>query len=155
MTNPAPRTVAIVVLALLAGSLILVAAVLLAQGDGNAPIQVLAPSSEVVAGESLPGSGTPSSGQAGDELRVGETPEPDSVPVAGPASAYGLIDLNTASVELLDTLPGIGPVRAKAIADYREQSGPFQSVEEIINVVGIGTATYEKIRHLVTVTGTP
>ena len=63
----------------------------------------------------------------------------------------GRLDLNSAPAELLETLPGIGPVLAKAIVDYRESSGGFQSVEEITNVARIGPVTYEKIRDLVTV----
>ncbi len=62
----------------------------------------------------------------------------------------GLIDLNTASVALLETLPNIGPVRAAAVVSYREENGDFQSVEDITNVSGIGPATYEAIRQLAT-----
>ena len=63
----------------------------------------------------------------------------------------GLIDLNTASLELLETLPGIGPVRATAIASYREEYGDFQALEEVANVSGIGSGTYQNIRDLATV----
>lgn len=49
-----------------------------------------------------------------------------------------VIDLNTASVADLTRLPGIGEKRAQAIVDYRESSGPFQSVEELTEVKGIG-----------------
>ena len=96
--------------------------------------------------------------------QVGETPPPGAATVTGlvpsdnaPSTVKddGLIDLNTASVDLLDTLPDIGPVRAQAIVDYRERNGPFQSVEDIINVSGIGSATYEAVRDLVTVSSTP
>ena len=65
----------------------------------------------------------------------------------------GLIDLNLASVELLDTLPGIGPALAGAIVSYRENVGPFQSIEEIQEVPKIGPVTYLNIRDLVTVSG--
>ena len=61
------------------------------------------------------------------------------------------VNINTATVEELDTLPGIGMVIAKNIIDYREANGPFQSIEDIINVPGIGPATYERIRDLITV----
>lgn len=92
--------------------------------------------------------------------RIGETPPPDSTSVGGqpqgPApfatgADAGLIDLNSASAELLETLPGIGKVLASLIISYRERNGPFSSVEEITNVPRIGPATYENIRHLVTV----
>ena len=92
--------------------------------------------------------------------RPGETPPPSAslatVNAGGTAStatsaANGLIDLNVASVDLLDTLPGIGPALATAIVTFREEHGPFESVEEITEVSRIGPATYEKIRDLVTV----
>ena len=89
-------------------------------------------------------------------LRPGETPTSSSAAIpkdtAGPTdSCGGLIDLNAASIEILETLPGIGPVRAAAIINSREQQGPFESVEEVTRVSGIGPATYEKISDLVTV----
>jgi competence protein ComEA len=96
--------------------------------------------------------------------RVGETPPPAPNTAGGQALAPvasaseedgGLIDLNSASEALLDTLPGIGKTLASAIVAYRELNGPFSSVEEIINVPRIGPATYEKIRDLVTVRKPP
>ena len=71
--------------------------------------------------------------------------------MADPGRSARKLDLNSAPAELLETLPGIGPVLAKAIVDYRESNGGFQSVEEITNVARIGPVTYEKIRDLVTV----
>ena len=94
--------------------------------------------------------------------RAGETPPPSDTLSAAKTSetasttnsaAGGLVDLNLASEDLLDTLPGIGPALAKAIIRYREEQGPFESIEEITNVPRIGPATYEKIRDLVTVGG--
>ena len=67
------------------------------------------------------------------------------------AKAADLININIASLEELDALPGIGPIKAQAIIDYRETNGPFESIEEIINVSGIGDATFEKIKNLITV----
>ena len=62
------------------------------------------------------------------------------------------IDINRAEDWLLMALPGIGEVRAKAIVDYRRQHGPFHNINELTKVEGIGTTTYERIRHLITVT---
>jgi len=61
------------------------------------------------------------------------------------------INLNTAGVEELTTLPGIGPSYAKRIVEYREKNGPFKRVEDLLNVQGIGEKTLEKIRDKVTV----
>jgi|TARA_B100000749_G_C18336761_1_gene427303 competence protein ComEA len=66
-----------------------------------------------------------------------------------------LIDLNKASVELLETLPGIGPVRAGDIVADRELNGPFLTVEQITRVQGIGAAIFEDVRELVTVDESP
>lgn len=63
----------------------------------------------------------------------------------------GLIDINRASVEELDQLPGIGPVTAQAIVDYRTAHGPFRAVEELDAVKGIGESTLDKLRALITV----
>ena len=96
--------------------------------------------------------------------RIGETPRSPvetasaTVPPApggGSGQNGGLIDLNTAPAELLETLPGIGGERAKAIVEYRDKNGPFQSVDEITKVTGIGSGILEKIRDLVTVGKTP
>ena len=61
------------------------------------------------------------------------------------------VDLNAAGRDRLETLPGIGPVKAQAIIAYREQHGRFTNVDELLNVPGIGPATLERIRSLIIV----
>lgn len=63
----------------------------------------------------------------------------------------GPIDLNTATAEQLDTLPGVGPSTAAAIIEHRESSGPFRSVDSLLDVRGIGEAKLDALRDLVTV----
>jgi competence protein ComEA len=72
-------------------------------------------------------------------------------PVTGGAVAGGLINVNTATATELEELPGVGEVIAQAIVDYRTENGPFTTVEQLIDVSGIGDATLENIRDLVTV----
>jgi competence protein ComEA len=72
-------------------------------------------------------------------------------PAAGtPASQR--VDLNHADAWLLDALPGIGPDRAQAIVDFREEHGLFSSTQELTMVPGLGDATYEALKDFVTVT---
>ncbi len=89
---------------------------------------------------------------------MGDAPPTATVSAGGPdhtsdpsTAGTNLINLNAASVDLLDTLPGIGQALANAIVNYREENGPFRSVDEVTNVPRIGPAAYEKIRDLVTV----
>lgn len=60
-----------------------------------------------------------------------------------------LVNINTATVEELDTLPGIGEAKAQNIIDYREANGYFETTEEIMQVNGIGEAIYEDIEDLI------
>ena len=61
------------------------------------------------------------------------------------------IDLNTATLEELQLLTGIGETKAQAILDYRESNGPFTALEELMDVPGIGQATYDKLSVNITV----
>lgn len=63
----------------------------------------------------------------------------------------GRLNINTATVEELTSLPNIGPSRAAAIVDYREREGPFSSVDDLMNVGGIGEKITDSIRDLVAV----
>jgi competence protein ComEA len=63
------------------------------------------------------------------------------------------ININRAEVAELTELPGIGPVSAQAIVDYRFQNGPFVNIEELVDVPGIGSATFEQIKELIDIQG--
>lgn len=95
------------------------------------------------------------------------TPEPDAVPatVGGRSTARypfaagavelqaagaGPVNLNSASREQLDSLPGIGPATADRIVAYREEHGPFVRPEDLMNVQGIGEVRFAQLRSLVT-----
>lgn len=91
----------------------------------------------VVAGGDVPGGGS-SAGSTGAAAKPGQ-------PGAQP------LDLNTATAEQLDALPGVGPATAAAIVDYRRQHGPFRSVDGLLQVRGIGPAKLDAIKGLVRV----
>lgn len=87
--------------------------------------------------------------------RFGEAVSPSSQIISPSTSGNTIpgviININTATLADLDTLPGIGPAIAQRIIDYREANGPFTSIEGIMDVSGIGPATFEKIKDRITV----
>jgi competence protein ComEA len=76
-----------------------------------------------------------------------------SAPIAagGSGAPGALVNVNTASATELEELPGVGEVIAQAIVDYRIENGPFTAIDQLVDVSGIGDATLENIRDLVTV----
>jgi competence protein ComEA len=73
----------------------------------------------------------------------------DTAATGDPKATSGPVNLNTATVEQLDELPGVGPVTASAIVAWRDANGPFTGVEQLGEVDGIGPARLEKLRDLV------
>jgi competence protein ComEA len=71
---------------------------------------------------------------------------PSTSTTEGVTPPEGLVDLNAATIEQLDTLPGVGPVTAEAIVAWRDANGPFTSVDQLADVDGIGPARLEKLR---------
>jgi comEA protein len=65
------------------------------------------------------------------------------------------VDLNSATADELQQVPGIGPSTAKAIVNFREKSGPFQKVEELLAIKGISKARFEKMRPYLTISAVP
>lgn len=100
----------------------------------------LAPSSTLPQSEASPAASEPEEEEA---LLTEEEYEPLPAPA--------LVNLNTATSEQLQTLPGVGPVTAQRIVDYRESYGAFQSTNELLEVSGIGQKTFEQLRDLITV----
>ena len=82
---------------------------------------------------------------------------PDAEPAGGTAGGGpgpggqggGQVDLNSASVTSLDTLPGVGPVTAQRIVDWRTQHGRFASVDQLREIDGIGPTRFAKLKDLV------
>ena len=68
-------------------------------------------------------------------------------------TASQIVNINTATVQDFESLPGIGPVMAQRIVDYRDEHGPFKSVEELTKVKGIGESKLEELLDLITTGG--
>lgn len=72
-----------------------------------------------------------------------------SVPPQNSGNTNDKVNINNADEATLTTLPGIGPSKAQAIISYREENGPFESIDELKNVSGIGDKTFEKLMDLI------
>lgn len=86
-----------------------------------------------------------------DEQQIHIPTQEEALEQAAADEAAGLININTASLEELCTLTGIGEAKAQAIISYREEYGDFTSTEEIMNISGIKEGVYEKIKDQITV----
>ncbi|MFJ3989456.1 helix-hairpin-helix domain-containing protein [Streptomyces sp. NPDC090032] len=105
--------------------------------------RLLADGEQVVVGAPAAPGGIGSGGSAGSAGSVGSAGTGAGAPAAGP------IGLNTATAEQLDTLPGVGPVLAQHIIDYRVEHGGFRSVDELREVNGIGDRRFSDLQKLV------
>lgn len=86
----------------------------------------------------------------GQQIVVLKRGQPPSLqPPSGTGEA--LVNVNTATIDQLESLPGIGPTLAQRIIDHREEHGPFRSVDELLDVSGIGDQTLAELRPRVTV----
>ncbi|WP_153506313.1 ComEA family DNA-binding protein [Cumulibacter manganitolerans] len=111
------------------------------------------------AGGALPGTDLTSINIArkltdGEQVAVGVPGAPPATapdPGGGAAAPTGPVDLNSATLEQLDGLPGIGPVLAQRIIDFRTDNGPFAAVDELTQVSGVGPSIMAKIKDRVTV----
>ena len=99
-----------------------------------------------------------SDGQKVHVPKLGETGLPVVQSIAGPvkSSGWGLVvsgkvNINTATAEELDTLPGIGPAYAERIIRHRQEQGPFKSIEQIMEVKGIAEGKFEELKDLISV----
>ncbi|TSC95989.1 MAG: competence protein ComEA [Candidatus Berkelbacteria bacterium Licking1014_2] len=105
------------------------------------------------ASTATPSPAATSSSPSAAKLSASPSPTSSSI-AAAPAPLSGApaqINLNTASLSQLDSLPGIGPVYAQRIIDYRQANGGFKSIDEIKNVKGIGDKTFEKLKDKITI----
>ena len=135
--------------------------------DGNRVMDAIAAAGGVQPGADLSAVNLARRVQDEAQYHIPELGESSTVPRQGPSQqeaspisesqasvgspSASLIDLNDATVQELETLPGIGPVMAGRIVSHRETNGPFASVDDVVNVPGIGPKTLESIRPLVAV----
>ena len=88
---------------------------------------------------------------SGAPLLAQRAAKPAAAPRAAAAASTETVNLNTATVAQLGSLPGIGPKTADLIVQYRQKNGPFKKVEELMNVQGIGEKSFLQFRSQLTV----
>jgi competence protein ComEA len=88
-----------------------------------------------------------------EDGQVVEIPEKaeTNAPDFNPEEVSYLVNINTASVEELDALPGIGPTLAQNIVNYRKQKGRFKRIEDLLEVPGMGPVTFDRIKNLISI----
>jgi len=138
------------------------------QRSRNQPVEIALSQTEPLAqnGELYIGGAVANPGiylwQEGDTLQAllsdaGIEPDADlshieiHIPQAGETASLQKIDINRAEPWLLEALPGIGETLAQRIIDYRSANGPFQRIEDLLKVSGIGEATFENMKDFITV----
>jgi len=129
--------------------------------DGARVVDVLAAAGGAQPGVDVSGLNLARRVVDGEQIAVGVPPAPDSAaqpPSAGSAGAGAgtsgpavKVDLNTATVAQLDTLPGVGPVTAQHIVDWRTRNGRFARVNQLREIDGIGERRFQQLRGLVTI----
>ncbi len=128
----------------------IIEAVNMADPVGDADLDSLKLAAKIVDGQDVY---VPFKGEQSGPAPAGSQP---AGPVAGSgifsaAAAGGLVNINTADQALLDTLPGIGPALAQRIIQHRETNGPFQAVEDLRDVSGIGDKKFADLQDKITV----
>lgn len=93
----------------------------------------------------------PKIGEKIEEIQMGSVNNSDITMISNNQSASSKININTATSSQLDTLPGIGPVYAQNIIDYRNANGGFKGIEDIKNVSGIGDKRFDSIKDMITI----
>jgi len=91
------------------------------------------------------------SGAAGTSAGPGAAAGAAGAAGGGAGAGGGLVDLNSADATMLETLPGVGPATSAAVLEWRRQNGSFRSVDDLLEVPGIGEKTLESLRPLVRV----
>ncbi|MDQ0216801.1 competence protein ComEA [Oikeobacillus pervagus] len=89
--------------------------------------------------------------KVGEEIQGISSPATTTSPSMNGNSEQALININTATSDELQKLPGIGETRAQTIIEYRETNGPFQKIEDLKNISGIGEKTFEKLQDQISI----